>query len=111
MGDSMIKSLCIALLLVGCTGSDGKDGTNGTNGTDGADGADGTNGTDGMDGMDGQGGASGVRTVLVSPGGTTTASGTNLINALTVFKNDPTKATATNRWLIKIEPGIYDVGA
>jgi hypothetical protein len=104
----MIKSVCFALFLIACTGSAGKDGADGTNGTNGTNGMDGADGTDGMDGMDG---ASGLRTVLVSPGGTTTASGTNLINALAVFKNDPTKATATNHWLIKIEPGIYDVGA
>jgi hypothetical protein len=110
----MIKSLGFALLLgatlVACTGADGKDGANGTNGTDGMDGADGMDGMDGMDGQNGTGGA-GVRTVVVSPGASATASGTNLINALTVFKNDPAKASATNHWLIKLEPGVYDVGA
>src|SRR4051812_17481749 len=105
----MIKTLCAALMmLVACTGSDGRDGMNGTNGTNGMDG---TNGTDGMDGADGQNGASGLRTVLVSRGASPTASGTNLVNALAVFKADPTKATATNHWLIKVEPGVYDVGA
>ena len=42
-----------------------------------------------------------VKTVLVSPGATNVASGTNLQNALT---------TATTGTLIKLEPGTYDLG-
>lgn len=109
----MLKSVCFAMLLVACAGSDGRDGADGTNGTNGMDGMNGTNGQDGMDGMDGSNGSggSGVRTIVVSPGATATASGTNLANALQLFVADPTKASATKPWLIKVEPGIYDVGA
>ena len=47
-----------------------------------------------------------IRTVLVSPvPGDPTASGTNLRNALA---NIPS-SSSTNRWLLKIEPGIYQL--
>ncbi|HET9235273.1 MAG TPA: hypothetical protein VFP10_14150, partial [Candidatus Eisenbacteria bacterium] len=45
--------------------------------------------------------------MLVSPvPGNTTASGTALINALAGISSP----SSTNRWLLKIEPGIYDLG-
>lgn len=48
-----------------------------------------------------------IRTVLVSPvPGNPTASGTALQTALTGIASP----SSTNRWLLKIEPGIYDVG-
>jgi hypothetical protein len=48
-----------------------------------------------------------IRTVLVSPvPGDPVASGTALRNALAGISSP----SATNRWLVKIEPGIYDVG-
>ncbi len=47
------------------------------------------------------------RTVLVSPKSTETASGTALLNALSKI----TDASATNPYLIIIEPGIYNIGA
>ena len=49
-----------------------------------------------------------VQTVYVHPvPGDNTASGTRLINALAGITN----ASATKRYLIKVEPGIYDVGS
>ena len=49
-----------------------------------------------------------IRTVLVSPvPGNPAASGTALVNALAGIS----APSSTNRWLLKIEPGIYDVGA
>lgn len=47
------------------------------------------------------------RTVVVSPisGGTTTQNGTALLAAL----NDITTASSTNPYLLKIEPGVYDL--
>lgn len=49
-----------------------------------------------------------IRTVLVSPvPGDPVASGTTLRNALSGIS----APSATNRWLLKIEPGIYDIGA
>ncbi|HET9229075.1 MAG TPA: hypothetical protein VFR31_20525, partial [Thermoanaerobaculia bacterium] len=49
-----------------------------------------------------------VQTVFVHPvPGDHTASGTRLINALAAI----TDASATKRYVVKIEPGIYDVGS
>jgi hypothetical protein len=49
-----------------------------------------------------------IRTVLVSPTpGNPVASGTTLRNALAAIPS----ASSADRWLVKIEPGIYDVGA
>ncbi len=49
-----------------------------------------------------------VRTVVVSPvPGNAVASGTALLNALAGI----TTASAANPWLLKIEPGIYDLGS
>jgi hypothetical protein len=49
-----------------------------------------------------------IRTVLVSPTpGNPVASGTTLRNALAGIPS----SSSTDRWLVKIEPGIYDVGA
>jgi hypothetical protein len=47
-----------------------------------------------------------VRTVIVNSGGSATANGTALINALAGI----TTNSSTNPWLIKIEPGIFDLG-
>ncbi|TFH41271.1 MAG: hypothetical protein E4G94_08230 [ANME-2 cluster archaeon] len=47
------------------------------------------------------------RTVLVSPKSTAAESGTALLNALSKI----TDASATNSYLIIIEPGIYDIGS
>jgi hypothetical protein len=49
-----------------------------------------------------------IRTVIVSPTpGNAVASGTTLRNALAGIPSP----SSTDRWLVKIEPGIYDVGA
>jgi len=54
------------------------------------------------------GAAAYVRTIVVSPVvGNATASGTALINALSGISGN----SATNPFLLKIEPGIYDLGA
>jgi hypothetical protein len=73
----------------------------------------GQNGTPGPQGPQGAQGPQGpkgdptyVRTVLVSPVGTTTQNGTALLNALAGI----TTASSTNPYLLKIEPGIYDLG-
>src|SRR5262249_32427162 len=47
-----------------------------------------------------------ARTVVVSPVGTPAQNGTALLNAMSGI----TTATATNPWLVHIEPGIYDTG-
>jgi hypothetical protein len=49
-----------------------------------------------------------VQTVHVHPvPGSHTASGTALLNAM----NGITNASATKRYVIKLEPGIYDLGS
>jgi hypothetical protein len=48
-----------------------------------------------------------VKTVLVSPVGTAQQNGTALLNALAGI----TTASSTNPYLLKIEPGTYDIGA
>jgi hypothetical protein len=48
-----------------------------------------------------------VRSVVVSPVGAPAANGAALLAALASI----TTASASNPWLLKIEPGIYDVGA
>jgi|GEM_PF-3278090 len=49
-----------------------------------------------------------VRTIVVSPVvGDTIASGTALVNALNGISGN----SATNPYLLKIEPGVYDIGA
>jgi hypothetical protein len=46
------------------------------------------------------------RTTIVFSGGTPAANGTALLNAVAAI----TTASSTNPWLIKVEPGIYDLG-
>jgi len=46
------------------------------------------------------------KTVVVSPGNTDTESGTALLTAIDAI----TDASSTNRYLILIEPGVYDIG-
>jgi hypothetical protein len=48
----------------------------------------------------------------VSRGVDNASSGSNLLNALADFTNNPSKynTSANNRWLIHIEPGTYNVG-
>ena len=46
------------------------------------------------------------KTVVVSPGNTDTESGTALLTAI----DANTDASSTNRYLILIEPGVYDIG-
>jgi hypothetical protein len=62
--------------------------------------------SDKLDGLDSTNFAAYKRTVLVSPVGTPQQNGTALRNALASI----TGASATNPYLLKIEPGIYDLG-
>lgn len=65
----------------------------------------GPQGPQGPQGVQGPPGAY-ARTIIVSPVGTEAQNGTALLNALTGI----TTASATNLFLLKIEPGIYDLG-
>lgn len=62
---------------------------------------------DKLDGKDSSEFASYTRTVVVSPTGTPSQNGTALKNALSGI----TDASETNPYLLKIEPGVYDLGA
>jgi hypothetical protein len=62
---------------------------------------------DKLDGKDSSEFASYTRTVIVSPTGTPSENGTALKNALSGI----TDASETNPYLLKIEPGVYDLGA
>jgi len=48
-----------------------------------------------------------ARTIIVSPSGTITDNGATLLNAI----NSISGATYTNTYLVKIEPGVYYIGA
>ena len=47
-----------------------------------------------------------ARTVIVPSGGTASANGANLLTALSGI----TTASASNPWLLKLDPGVYDLG-
>jgi hypothetical protein len=67
----------------------------------------GTGGTPGPPGPPGPSGLTYARTVLVSPVGPAAQNGAALLGALAGI----TTASATNPWLLKLEPGVYDLGA
>jgi hypothetical protein len=48
-----------------------------------------------------------VRTLVVGSGGSPTTNGSNLLSAIASI----TTASASNPWLVKVEPGIFDLGA
>jgi hypothetical protein len=48
-----------------------------------------------------------TRTVVVSPKGSPTANGQVLLDAMNVISNS--SPSATNPWLLKLEPGLYDL--
>lgn len=50
-----------------------------------------------------------TRTVVVSPNGTATQNGTALLSAMDTISNS--NPSASNPWLLKLEPGNYDLGA
>ncbi|HEX2909374.1 MAG TPA: hypothetical protein VH186_01105 [Chloroflexia bacterium] len=49
------------------------------------------------------------RTIIVSPNGTPTENGTALLTAMTTISNS--NPSVDNPWLLKLEPGNYDLGA
>ena len=95
----------------GADGSDGPQGPIGMTGPAGADGLDGAQGPAGADGMDGAQGPAGpagvsfVRTALVAGDGSDAANGLALLSALSGIT-----ASAADPWVLKLEPGIYDLG-
>jgi hypothetical protein len=89
----------------GATGPQGPQGLTGAAGPAGATGATGATGAIGPQGPKGD--PTLVRTVFVSPiPGNPGASGAVLVSAL----NGVSGATAANPYVLKIEPGVYDIG-
>lgn len=82
-------------------------GPQGPPGPQGVQGVAGPQGPEGPQGPQGPAGASYVRTIIVSPTpGDDLASGASLQAAVAAV----TAPSATNRWLIRLEPGTYDLG-
>jgi hypothetical protein len=89
----------------GAKGDKGDTGLTGPQGPAGATGATGPQGPAGPQGPKGD--PTLLRTIFVSPvPGSPTASGSALIAALSGINS----ASATNQYLLKIEPGLYDIG-
>jgi hypothetical protein len=92
----------------GPPGPQGPKGDTGPAGPAGPAGSQGPMGPEGPRGLQGpKGDPTYVRTVLVSPVGTPAQNGNALLNALAGI----TTATDANPYLLKLEPGIYDIGA
>jgi len=97
----------------GPQGAKGDPGPQGPQGTPGAQGPQGTTGAPGPQGATGPQGPQGpkgdptlIRTVVVNPvPGSATASGTGLLTALSAISG-----SSLNPWLVKVEPGVYDIG-
>lgn len=89
----------------GPIGAQGATGAAGPQGPAGPQGATGATGPQGPAGPQGPPGVTFVSTRLVSPVGSEVANGNALKNAINSLS-----PSASNRWLVKIEPGVYDVG-
>jgi hypothetical protein len=116
----------------GPQGAVGATGSAGANGADGAAGAQGATGSQGATGLQGATGATGVkgdkgdpsyrRTIVVSPCTTQAGSGDALLAVVgagtasecapsgTIPATGANAPSATNPWLIKLEPGTYALG-
>jgi hypothetical protein len=108
----MTRTAWLCLFLLGCANDPGAPGLPGSAGTPGAAGEPGKDGAPGAPGLPGpKGGPEFVRTVVVSPvieNGAidSLASGQALRRAV----EGVTDATAILPYLVRIEPGIYDLG-
>ncbi len=91
----------------GPQGPTGETGPQGATGPAGSAGPQGPLGPQGVQGPAGPPGAPSIRTVVVGPVGAPADNGTALLAAMSGI----TTASATNPWILKIEPGIYDLGA
>jgi len=96
-------------LPAGARGPQGETGAPGAPGAAGAAGAQGAQGAQGARGATGPQGPKGdpayTRTILVSPAGTDIENGTALLNAVAGI----TDASAAKRYLVKLEPGNYNL--
>ena len=90
----------------GVAGAQGETGPTGPTGAQGDIGAMGPQGPQGDTGPQGPAGVAYKRTVVVSPVGTSAENGQALLNALAGIT-----ASAADPYLLKLEPGVYDLGA
>ncbi len=90
----------------GPSGPQGLPGAQGPQGATGPQGPNGPQGPEGPQGPPGPPGTPSVRTIIVGPVGTAVENGAALLAALAGI----TTASAEDPWLLKIEPGIYDLG-
>ena len=91
----------------GLPGVTGKDGTNGVQGPIGPQGLPGVDGKDGVQGKPGIQGDPGFRRIVVVPAiGTSMANGDSLLARIAGISD----ATSSSPVLIKLEPGVYDLG-
>jgi len=98
----------VAIGAVGPQGPAGVPGAQGPQGPEGAQGPQGPEGPQGPAGPPGGGGSSLIRTVIVSPVPyDPIASGNALRSAYAAI----TGANSFDQWLVKLEPGVYDLGS
>ncbi len=109
-GAQGVQGITGATGATGAAGATGPAGATGSTGPSGPQGATGPTGADGQQGVAGATGATGafVSTFVVSPGANAGASGSALLAAATAAC---AAATASQPYLLKIEPGIYDLGS
>lgn len=100
----VLAVLLIASMWIGCTGNQGPQGEPGPKG---ADGAPGPKGDKGDPGEPGPSGLDFKRIITVSPGETPADSGAALLAALSTVSS----ASAEKPYVLKLEPGLYDLGA
>lgn len=91
----------------GVTGATGPAGPAGATGAAGATGPAGASGPAGPTGAQGPPGVTFARTVLVSPVGTAAQNGVALQAAVSSISG----ASPSNPYLVRIEPGVYDLGS
>ncbi len=112
-GAQGVQGISGATGATGAAGATGPAGATGGTGPSGPQGATGTAGADGQQGLAGPTGATGpagafVTTTIVSPGTDAGASGSALLGAATAAC---AAATSSTPYLLRIEPGIYDVAS
>ncbi len=111
-GAQGVQGITGATGATGAAGATGPAGATGATGPSGPQGATGPTGADGQQGLAGPTGATGpagayASTTIVSPGANAGASGSALLAAATAAC---AAATASQPYLVKIEPGTYDLG-
>ena len=102
----VLAVLLIASMWIGCTGKQGPQGEPGPKGADGAPGPKGDKGDPGDPGEPGPSGLDFKRIITVSPGETPADSGAALLAALSTVS----AASAEKPYVLKLEPGLYDLG-